>query len=455
MKKQVFALLALLVVVSMIISACGATAVPTAEPTEAVAAPTEAPTEAVAAPTEAVAAPTEAPTAEAGPTATATLPPVGQAGVITIWSQWTGDYLPTIRKALNDCAAPLGLTVDAPEMTGTADALAVAIPAGEGPDIIGWANDAIGKYALAGSIIDLGTLGVDQAFLDSTYEPAAVKGVVWQDMIWALPESQEAVALVYNKALVTDKYLPTDPLDFEDLLAKATAFATDNPGKYLVCSQGLGAADPYHEAPVFFGHGVPSYVDDAGNVYLNTPEALAAGEWILKFKDVSPAEASYDICKAGLVDGKFGMWWTGPWAIADLEKAGVDYGIIPMGKPFVGIKTLMITSNAVDRGTAEKSLEIMKCFTSADVQKTVALANKTIPANSAALKDPEIQALYTIKSFGASANLGVPMANTPYADAQWGPVGDAVQAIWTGSQTPAEALAAAQTTIEQKIAEMQ
>jgi arabinogalactan oligomer/maltooligosaccharide transport system substrate-binding protein len=120
----------------------------------------------------------------------------------------------------------------------------------------------------------------------------------------------------------------------------------------------------------------------------------------------------------------------------------------------VGIKTLMITKNAVDRGTAETSLDILKYYTNQANETQVALANKTIPANSAALNDPQIQALYAVKQFGASANLGVPMANTPYADAQWGPVGDATQAIWNGSQTPEEALAAAQTAIETAIAGM-
>jgi arabinogalactan oligomer/maltooligosaccharide transport system substrate-binding protein len=46
------------------------------------------------------------------------------------------------------------------------------------------------------------------------------------------------------------------------------------------------------------------------------------------------------------------------------------------------------------------------------------------------------------------------MANTPYADAQWGPVGDATNAIWNGSQTVEQALAAAQTAIETAIAAM-
>ena len=82
------------------------------------------------------------------------------------------------------------------------------------------------------------------------------------------------------------------------------------------------------------------------------------------------------------------MWWTGPWAIAGLIERGVDFGIMQMGKPFVGIKTLMLTKNAVDRGNAEAALDIMKYFTSAEVQKKLALVNKTIPAATAALNRP-------------------------------------------------------------------
>jgi arabinogalactan oligomer/maltooligosaccharide transport system substrate-binding protein len=99
-------------------------------------------------------------------------------------------------------------------------------------------------------------------------------------------------------------------------------------------------------------------------------------------------------------------------------------------------------------------LDVIKYFTNAANETKVALANKTIPANTAALNDPQVQALAAIKGFGASTNLGVPMANTPYAGAQWGPVGDATNAIWSGAQTPEEALAAAQTAAEDAIAQM-
>jgi arabinogalactan oligomer/maltooligosaccharide transport system substrate-binding protein len=374
---------------------------------------------------------------------------------ISIWHQWSGDYLTTIEQAFADYTADHpNVTIDLSKPEDTSNALSVAIPAGEGPDIIGWANDQIGAQALAGNIVALGDYGIDPAFLDSNYEPAAVRGVVWRDMIWGLPESQEGIAIVYNTEMVSDEYLPSDPLDFEDLLAKAEAFYNDT-GKYLVCNQGLGNADAYHVAPIYFGHGVPEYVDDEGNAYLDSPEALAAGEWLVQFSAYAPAETSHDICKAMITDGDAGAWWTGPWAIADLEAAGIDYGIIPMGKPFVGIKVLMMSKNAVDRGNEDVALDIIKYFTSAEVQAQLAAANKTIPAPTGALEDPDVQALPTLRGFGDSLNLGVPMANTPFASAQWGPVGEATTAIWNGAQTPQEALTAAQEAIEAAIAEMQ
>jgi arabinogalactan oligomer/maltooligosaccharide transport system substrate-binding protein len=146
--------------------------------------------------------------------------------------------------------------------------------------------------------------------------------------------------------------------------------------------------------------------------------------------------------------------WTGDWNIADFDKAGIQYGFIPMGKPFVGIKTLMVTANAVSRGNAALAVDIIKYYTSFAAQKAITLANKTTPANTQVLKDPEVQALPDLAGWGAAANLGIPMSNSPYANAQWGPIGDATAAIWNGKQTPDKAVAAAQTAIETAIAGM-
>lgn len=394
---------------------------------------------------------TEAPAAEEP----AAEEPAAEPVTLKVWHQWDGAYLDAIQKVFDAyTAANPNVTIVLEKPENVTDALKVAIPAGEGPDILGWANDQIGGLALQGYIADLGSLGLDKAFLDANYTAPAVQGVVWQDKIWALPESVEGIAIVYNKAVASDADFPSDAADFADLLAKAQAYAEKNAGKYLLCNQGMPGGDAYHIAPIYFGFGVPTYVDDQGVAYLNTPEAIAGGEWLTQFKEFAPAEMSHEICKTMVIEGNAAAWWTGPWAIADLEAAGIDYGILPMGKPFVGIKTLMIGKNAVDRGTAEAALDVIKFFTNAENSKSLALTNKTIPANKAAQEDAEVQALATIKGFGASLALGIPMANTPFAGAQWTPVGDATAAIWTGSQSVTDALAAAQTAIDEAVAGM-
>jgi arabinogalactan oligomer/maltooligosaccharide transport system substrate-binding protein len=190
------------------------------------------------------------------------------------------------------------------------------------------------------------------------------------------------------------------------------------------------------------------YVDEDGTVYMTTTQAISAADWIADFSVNGPITTTYDTCKNMIINGDAAIWWTGPWAIPDLQAAGINYGITPMGSPFVGVRDYMLTTNAVDRDKAEAAIDIMKYLGSFDIQKQLTLVNKTIPANTAALNDPDVQVIKEVAGFGASLHLGTPMANHIYAGCQWGPVGDATWAIWSGVQTPEEAMNAAQAEIE-------
>jgi len=435
MKRYVFTLLVAIVVLSLALAGCGPAETPT---------PTEAP-EATDTPE-----PEATDTPEPEPTDT----PAPEATTVTIWHGYAGDYQTPIEELFDQFNAENeDIQIEYARVDDLSDSLAVAIPAGEGPDILAWANDQIGRNALTGNIVAIDEW-VDMAYLEENFTEPAVEGVIWNDQIWGLPETMEAIALVYNRAIVSEEELPA-PDDFDALLNNACDFRENNPDMWYLCNQGLGNADAYHVAPIYFGHGMPSYVDDEGNVYLNTEEGLAAGQWIQDFSECAPAETSHEICQSMLAEGQAGMWWTGPWAIASVEAAGIDYGIAPMGEPFVGIKTWMLTQNAVDRGNEEAAIEVMKWWTSAETVTARVLQTNEIPANTAALEDPEVQAMYTVSAFGASAERGVPMPPTPFMDALWGPVGDATTAIWTGAQSPEEALEAAQQTALETIEEMQ
>ena len=195
-------------------------------------------------------------------------------------------------------------------------------------------------------------------------------------------------------------------------------------------------------------------MDDNGKVYLNTPGALRAGRWIADFSKVSPALTSYEICKSMFLSGKVAAFWTGPWAIPEIQAAAIDFGIIPMGRPFVTLNVVMVTQNAVQRGTASTVLDLIKYFTNAQNAQKLALSGNVVPANTAALASQGVAGNPILSGFGKALNSGVPMATSPFSNAQWGPVADAAMHIWTGSQSPEDALAAAQKTIEDAIAGM-
>jgi arabinogalactan oligomer / maltooligosaccharide transport system substrate-binding protein len=384
-----------------------------------------------------------------GPTRT----PGAWNGTITIWHQWGGAYLVAsqqIFQSYEELHPGVKITLVQPMdlLGGIKD----AVLTGQGPDIVDLTNDQIGALAEAGTIIDLGRLGVQRQDLASTFEPAAVAGVTFQNKVWALPETQQGIALVYNKALLSPDQRPVGGNNFNDLYNKAKDYAAKHSGEYLVCSQGFGNPDAAAVAPIFFGFGVTSFVDEAGKVHLDTTEALQAAEWLSHFAQFAPATASYTICKNMFITQKAAAIWTSPIAMNLIQAANIDFGIIPMGKPFVTVNALMLTQNAIDHSAAEVALDVMQFYTNAQNAEKLALAGKVIPANTAALRSSPVAGDPVLSGFGAALHVGVAMSTSPYANAQWQPVATAATSIWSGKVKPVDALAAAQKAIEDAIA---
>jgi arabinogalactan oligomer/maltooligosaccharide transport system substrate-binding protein len=390
-------------------------------------------------------------------TYTVTLPVIAKDyPQITIWHWWNADfeqeYADIVLDYSKDHPDVSVNLIYAPDMWS---ALSTAIPEETGPDIVAYPNDQIGAWASAGYLVPLDPL-IDPTYLADNFEPVTVDGVTWNGQLWGIPDTQEGIALVYNRDIITDTEIPA-PNDFDGMLTKAMEYRASNPDDYYLCNQGLGNPDAYHVAPIYFGFGMDAYggyVDEDGIVYMTKTEALNTAEWIYDFSFYAPVTTTHQICRDMLISGESAIWWTGPWAISDLQDQGINYGIAPMGSPFVSVRSFMLTSIAVDRGKAEAAIDLIKYIGSFEVQKRLTLANNTVPANTAALNDPDVRAIYEIAQFGASLSLGIPMENHIYAGCQWDPVGEATTAIWDGIKTPAEAMEAAQTAIEECVASM-
>ncbi|MFM7505047.1 MAG: extracellular solute-binding protein, partial [Rubrivivax sp.] len=115
-----------------------------------------------------------------------------------------------LQKVGDAFSAKSGVTVVVQHPEGATDKFQAAAAAGKGPDIMCWAHDRVGEWAKAGLIVPVKPpRRVREAIDDGAWQAFSYRG-----QTWGYPLAIEAVALVYNKALV-----PEPPASFEDVIA--------------------------------------------------------------------------------------------------------------------------------------------------------------------------------------------------------------------------------------------
>lgn len=381
-------------------------------------------------------------------------PNVDYSGTIVIWHNWQGSYLAE-KQAIFDAYTKLHpkVTIQLVHQDNVVDKTVAAVNAGSGPDIVAWADDSLGKLALSKIVIPLDTY-VDKSYVESTYNKAAAEGVEFNGKVYGIPEAVEAITLMYNKALISADQLPktTDAmLTFEQTYEQAHA------GSYGVV---WNTEDAYFNAPWFYGNGA-FFINGQDKVGLNTSGGIAAAKYIASFKPYLPVQQSYDVASSLFTEGKAAAIINGPWSYADYAtKANINIGFATLptvtatnkpAQPFVGVKSLWVTKLSKNPAL---DVDLLKFYTNKANQIAMAKANGEIPANQAADSDPSVQALASVGGYATQAKLGTALPNRLSMSGVWKPVADALTAIWTGAQTPEQAMAAAQQAAEQNIANL-
>jgi arabinogalactan oligomer/maltooligosaccharide transport system substrate-binding protein len=430
MKMKLSTLFGMLVIISMMLSACGA-------------------------PSTSAPAQTEPPAATAAAEATPTLPPPDVLGSgdtkIVIWHRWEGEYYKAMQKIFSDYATQNNIQIELLLVQDVANRAALAVPAGQGPDIIAWVNDRVGDSALSGIIQPLDEYGVDEAYLRENFAPVAVEAMLYDGKVYGIPESLEAMTFIYNKALISEEELPKTT---DDLIAAAKTY-NQPPDKYLFVYN--AQADIYASAAWFQGMGV-TLVKPDGTTDVGNEDSVKAAALIQNFSEIMPKELDYGTSDALFKDGKAAIILNGPWSIADYQAAGIDIGLAPIptlsasgkpGAPFVGVKCLMLAANSKN---PEAAVELMKHYGSAEVQADLARVNKQVPANLEAQEQVKDDA--TIAAFIAQAANGRPMPSTEFIAAMWTPFNSMVTAIWTGATTPEEAVKDGAALFEEAVVDL-
>lgn len=379
---------------------------------------------------------------------------IDYSGTITIWHGWQGAYLQAKQTIFNQyMKLHPKVKIVLVHQDNIAQKATTAVKAGNGPDIIAYTDDNLGEMALGHVVVPMDQY-ISQDYLKQNYSPAAASALVFNGHVYGVPEAVEAITLMYNKSLISASQLPKTA---DDMLAFEKSYEQAHPGQYGVV---WNTEDSYDNAPWFYGYGA-QYVTPDGQAHLNTPQALAAMQYIASYRPYLPKQISYDIASSLFTEGKAAIIINGPWSYADYATSGridVGFATLPVitanntpAKPFVGVKSLWMAKTAKNPALVA---DLMKFYTNKTNQIAMSQADGEIPANSAASDDSAVQSLPAVAGYAAQVKLGVALPNTPYMSALWTPVQDALTSVWDGSQTPQAALSDAQAAATKGIAQI-
>ena len=371
----------------------------------------------------------------------------GEPGKLLIWINGDKGYN-GLQKIGDEFAKKTGVQVVVEHPEDAPSKFQQAAAAGKGPDIWIWPHDRIGEWIGGGLLTPVTPSKKIQADID----PLAWKAFNVGGKTWGYPISIEAVALVYNKALV-----PNPPKTFEEVMALDKKLSAQ--GKKAIL---WDYTNTYFTWPLLAANGGYAFKQKADGTYdpadtgVNNAGAVKGAELLSKLlrEEYMPKGSGYAEMEAGMAQGKVAMMINGPWSWDNLKKANVDFGVakIPAvgGKkaaPFVGVLGAMVTKASPNKDVAVEFIE--NHLLSAQGLKAI---NDDVPLGVPASKtfyaelknDPKIQATM------ASAQDGAPMPNNPEMGRFWSSMVSALGNVMDGRQSPKEALDAAAKRIQAK-----
>lgn len=324
-----------------------------------------------------------------------------------------------------------------------------AAQGGKGPDIFFWAHDRIGEWADAGL---LKPLEIKDEF-KSSFIPMSWEAVAHNKQTWGYPLALECVSLICNKKLVSGK----PPAQLSEFPAFAKELKAKDP-KLIAIMWDYNT--PYFSFPFLASAGAYSFkrtesgydlkdigVDNAGAI-----EGLRAIVNLIK-EGVLPKGSTQSVMDEKMGKGELATMVNGPWAWANLHKAGVDFELAPVpgvagnpGRPFVGVFTALINRSSPNADFATQFLEKYVCtvdgLKAIDADAPLGVPAIKSLADEMSAKNPLIKGTYE------NALNGVVMPNIPQMGKFWSSMKAAFEISTGGEATPEVALKDARKNME-------
>ncbi|MCO4761452.1 MAG: extracellular solute-binding protein [Myxococcales bacterium] len=356
-------------------------------------------------------------------------------------------YRDTERKALDQLIASWNKKHPETQVTALAipfdaliDKAQIAIPRGNGPDLIIFAHDKVGVWARDKLIAPLGDFATSERL--KRFLPQTVKPLVFERAVYGLPLAFKSLVLFYNRKLV-----PKPPKTVAEMTEIAKKLTNKEKGAFGLA---YDAADLYYHAGWLHAFGGQVFDPKARTLAIDSPAAIQAVEAVRelhKKHKVLPKGMTGFVITAMFNEGKVGMVFNGPWFLSEIEK-GVPFAVAPMpevapGKPmrpYLGSEGLMLSAKTKVRAAA---LTVVDYLTSDEAALTRMAVGKQLVANKKIYEDPKFGNDPVVKVFRAQADIAVPMPNAVEANVAWAPYSNALRKVIFGDTAAAVALKSA------------
>ncbi|MFG6466994.1 maltose/maltodextrin ABC transporter substrate-binding protein MalE [Roseateles sp. BYS87W] len=374
---------------------------------------------------------------------------VGQQAPLVVW--FTVQGAAGMRRVAERFTAATGVPVVIETPDDGPSKFQQAASAGKGPDIYSYSHDRLGEW-VAGGLLQ--AVSPPRA-LREDITPVAWEGFTWQGRVWGYPYAIESVALIYNRRLV-----PQPPKTFDEVVALddrlqrqgRRAILWDYTNNYfswpLLAARGPDAGYAFQRRP--------DGSFDARDTGVAQPGAVRGAALIARLVQEGrmPAGSGYAEMEAALATGRVAMMINGPWSWVNLQRVGVDFGVVPVpavggaaASPFVGVRGMMINRACRQR---EVAIEFLEHFLL--TPEGLRDLDAAEPIGAAASQRFLAELLqrpngHRIAGLVASARDGVVTPSIPEMGRFWAAMKSALTAMTEGRQGAAEALAGARQRI--------
>ncbi|MFD3513857.1 extracellular solute-binding protein [Streptomyces sp. NPDC058657] len=374
-------------------------------------------------------------------------------GTYTVWDPYPQfDKTSSWAKLLDTCGTKAGVKIKRTALD-TGDLSSKALLAAQqdnSADVLVVDNPVVSTLAEAGVLTTTDENKLNTSTVDGNLLAAGRLG----GKTYGTPIGANTLALYYNKDVL--KKAGVDIASVKDWKSLTAALEkVEKAGKKGITFSAISTEEgSFQFLPWFWGAG-------AELTALDSPQAAAAlslwQDWLKKgYAPNSVINNTQTTSWQEFASGEYAFAENGTWQLANAEKAGFDYGVLPIPASGGGNASAPTGGEFVtvpaqgDTGRYGTSQKLVSCLTSTDnlnatattlsyVAPTAEVQNKQVAAN-AALK-PWIAAVKSAKG-RTSDDLGVKYPRI--SEQLW----KAVQSALSGAQSPQDALAKAQSAVK-------